>query len=89
MPKCTPRLIYVEHTTWCAFKKVMNGNDAMAIFEYVVMPFGLTNGPDIFQHLMNNVFHEYFDDFMVSYINDMLIFLKNMEDHEHHVCLVL
>ncbi len=58
-------------------------------FEYVVMPFGLTNVPTIFQHLMNDVFHEYLDDFMVCYIDDILIFSKNMEDHEHHVCLVL
>jgi len=37
---------------------------------------------------MNNVFCEYWDDFVVYYIDDILIFLKNMEDHEHHVCLV-
>jgi hypothetical protein len=44
-------------------------------FEYVVMPFGLTDTPIIFQHLMNNVFCEYLDDFVVYYINDILIFL--------------
>jgi hypothetical protein len=38
---------------------------------------------------MNNVFHEYLDDFMVYYINDIFIFSKNMEDNECHVCLVL
>jgi hypothetical protein len=56
------------------------------------MPFGPTNGHVIFQQLMNNVFHEYFDDFVVFCINDILIFSKNMEDnehHEHHVHLVL
>jgi hypothetical protein len=58
-------------------------------FEYVVMPFGLTNVPTIFQHLMNDIFHEYLDDFMVCYIDDILILSKNMEDHERHVCLVL
>jgi hypothetical protein len=58
-------------------------------FEYVVILFGLTNARAIFQHLMNDVFREYLDDFMIYYINDILIFLKNMEDHEHHVCLVL
>jgi hypothetical protein len=58
-------------------------------FKYVVMPFGLTNVLAIFQHLMNNVFHEYFDYFVVCYINDIFIFTKNMEDHEHHVRLVL
>jgi hypothetical protein len=54
-------------------------------FEYVVMAFGLINVPAIFQHLINNVFHEYLDDFVVYYIDDILIFSKNMEDHEHHV----
>jgi hypothetical protein len=38
---------------------------------------------------MNNVFDEYLDDFVVYYIDDILIFSKNMEDHEHHVHLVL
>jgi hypothetical protein len=58
-------------------------------FEYVVMPFGFTNALTIFQHMMNYVFHEYLDDFVVYYINDILIFSKNMANHERHVCLVL
>jgi hypothetical protein len=49
------------------------------------MPIGLTNALTIFQHLMNNVFHEYLDDFMVYYIDDIFIFSKNMENREHHV----
>jgi len=55
------------------------------------MPFGLklTNAPAVFQHLMNDVFHEYLDDFVVCYTDDIIIFSKNMGDHEHHVCLVL
>jgi hypothetical protein len=58
-------------------------------FEYVMMPFGLTNTLAISQHLMNDVFCEYLDDSMVCYIDDIFIFLKNMEDHECHVHLVL
>jgi len=58
-------------------------------FEYIVMPFGLTNAPIVFQHMMNDVFCDYLDDFMVFYINNILIFSKNMADHECHVCLVL
>jgi hypothetical protein len=54
-----------------------------------MMPFGLTNTPIVFQHLMNNVFCKYLDDFMVCYIDDNLIFSKDMEDHERHVHLVL
>jgi hypothetical protein len=58
-------------------------------FEFIVIPFGLINACVIFQHLIKDVFREYLDDFIVYYIDDILIFLKNMEDHEHHVCLVL
>ena len=58
-------------------------------FEYNVMPFGLTNAPAIFQHLMNDIFREFLDDFVVCYLDDILIFSKNEEDHEKHVRLVL
>jgi hypothetical protein len=53
------------------------------------MPFRLTNTPIVFQNLMNNIFHEYLDDFVVYYIDDILIFSKNMGDHECHVYLIL
>jgi len=57
-------------------------------FEYVVIQFDLI-ALAIFRHLMNNVFHEYLEFFLVCYINDIFIFSKNMEDHERHVHLVL
>jgi hypothetical protein len=58
-------------------------------FEYNVMPFGLTNAPAIFQHLMNDVFREFLDDFVVCYLDDILVFSKNEEEHINHVRLVL
>ena len=58
-------------------------------FEYNVMPFGLTNAPAIFQHMMNDIFREHLDDFVVIYLDDILIFSKNEEEHERHVRLVL
>jgi hypothetical protein len=58
-------------------------------FEYVVMPFSLTNAFAIFQHMMNDVFHEYLDNFVVCYINGILIFSKNMANYERHVHFVL
>ena len=58
-------------------------------FEYNVMPFSLTNAPTIFQHLMNDVFHEFLDHFVVIYLDDILVFSKNEKDHENHVRLVL
>lgn len=45
------------------------------------MPFDLTNTPIVFQHLMNDVFHEYLDNLMVCYIDDIFIFSKNMKGH--------
>jgi hypothetical protein len=53
------------------------------------MPFGLTNAPVVLQYLMKDVFHEYMDDFVVCFIDDIFILSKNMEDHECHVHLVL
>ncbi len=46
-------------------------------FEYTVMPFGLTNAPVVFQHLMNDIFREYMDEFVVVYLDDILIFSKD------------
>jgi hypothetical protein len=58
-------------------------------FEYNVMPFGLTNALAIFQHLMNDVFRKFLDDFVVCYLDDILVFSKNEEEHINHVWLVL
>jgi hypothetical protein len=46
-------------------------------FEYTIMPFDLTNAPIVFQHLMNDIFREYMDEFVVVYLDDILIFSKD------------
>ena len=46
------------------------------------MSFGLTNAPIIFMEAMNNMLHQYLDDFVVVFINDILIYSKSEEDHE-------
>jgi len=53
------------------------------------MSFGLTNAPAYFMYLMNHVFMEYLDKFMVEFINDILVYSKNEEEHEEHLRLVL
>jgi hypothetical protein len=58
-------------------------------FEYTVMPFGLTNAPAVFQHLMNDIFREYMEEFVMVYLDDILIFSKDQETHNKHVRLVL
>ena len=50
-------------------------------FEFIVMPFGLCNAPATFTTLMNNIFHKYLDDFVTIYIDDILVYLKTMEEH--------
>jgi hypothetical protein len=53
------------------------------------MSFGLTNAPAYFMNLMNKVFMEYLDKFIVVFINDILVYSKNDGDHEEHLRLVL
>jgi hypothetical protein len=52
------------------------------------MSFGLANAPAYFMYLMNKVFMEYLDKFMVVFIDDILILSRN-EEHDEHFCLVL
>jgi hypothetical protein len=59
------------------------------LYEYTVLSFGLTNAPSYFIYLMNKVFMKYLDKFMVVFINDILIFSKNEEDHDEHLRVVL
>jgi hypothetical protein len=58
-------------------------------FEFLVMPFGLKNAPSTFQAVMNDVFREYLDEFVMVYIDDILIFSLTAQDHLRHVELIL
>jgi hypothetical protein len=53
------------------------------------MSFGLTNAPAYFIYLMNKIFMEYLDKFVVVFIDDILIYPKNEKEHEEHMRLVL
>jgi hypothetical protein len=58
-------------------------------YQFKVLCFGLTNAPATFQAAMNNIFSEYLHDFVVVYLDDILIFSKTKEDHVRHLQLVL
>jgi hypothetical protein len=58
-------------------------------YQYTVMSFGLTNAPAYFMYLMNKVFMEYLDKFVVVFIDDILVYSRSEEEHEEHLHLAL
>jgi hypothetical protein len=58
-------------------------------YKFLVMPFGLTNAPSVFTQLMNNLLTDYIDQFVIVFIDDILIYSNNRENHDQHVRLVL
>jgi hypothetical protein len=59
------------------------------MYEFTVMSFGLTNVPAYFMYLMNSVFMDYLDKFVVVFIDDILIYSQNEQEHEEHLRKVL
>ncbi len=54
-------------------------------YKFLVMPFGFTNAPATFCTLMNDIFREWFDDFVVIYIDNILVYNNFMEEHVEHL----
>lgn len=58
-------------------------------FQFRVMPFGLTSAPTTFQTMMNDILRDYIDDFVMVYLDDIVIYSRSIDEHESHVKKVL
>jgi len=61
----------------------------MGFYEYLVMLIGLTNAPASFQSLMNHVLRDYINEIYAVYLNDILVYSKDPDEHTKHVTLIL
>ena len=58
-------------------------------FEFIVMPFRLMNVPSTFMDLMHRVFQPYLDQFVVVFVDDILIYFQSEDEHEYHLRIIL
>jgi hypothetical protein len=69
-----------EHDAWKTTFKTKHG-----LFEWLVMSFELCNAPTTFMHAMNDVFRPFPNDFVIVYLDDILVFRETWDEHARHV----
>jgi hypothetical protein len=57
-------------------------------YEFTVVPFGLSNAPIVFMSLMNGVFEDYLDKFVIVFLDDILVYSRTEEEHEQYLRMV-
>ena len=55
------------------------------LYESLVVPFGVTNAPAQFMNLMNDLLHDYLDEFILVFLDDILVYSRSMEEHAEHL----
>jgi len=58
-------------------------------YEFLVMPFGVTNAPTVFMDYMNIIFQPYLDQFVIIFIDDILIYSRSPQEHAQHLRIIL
>jgi len=58
-------------------------------YEFTVVSFGLSNAPTVFMFLMNGIFIDYLDKFVIVFLDDILVYSKSTKEHDHHLRMVL
>ena len=90
--------IFTKLDLWNAYNlvRICEGDEWKTVFntptghwEYLMIPFRLTNAPAVFQGLVNDVLRDMINQLVFIYLDDILIFSKNSEEHTKHVCKVL
>lgn len=86
--------IYTKFDLWSAYNliRIKEGDEWKTAFfttrghyEYQIMPYGLANSPAVFQSLINEIFRDLLNQYVIAYIDDILIYSKSEDEHISHV----